>query len=79
MATTTPAPIAAVFLHHLDRNPAGENDGASAAGCSFRRESAGKLVEGVVAPHVLAHRHGLADWLEKTRGVSGACLVVEDL
>src|SRR3954454_15262928 len=67
------------FLHHLDRYPAGEDDGAGAAGCTFDGESAGKLVEGVVAPHVLAHHHGLAAWPEKTRGVSGACLVVEDL
>ena len=67
------------LLHHLDRDPAGEDDGAGAAGHALRGQRAGELVQRIVASDILAQDHVMVAGPEKAGGMGGTRCVIEDL
>ena len=65
------------FLHHLDRDAAGQHDNALARGRTFVCKRAGKFVQRIVTTNILAHGNQATCWVPKTCGVYRTGLLIK--
>jgi hypothetical protein len=65
------------FLHHLDRNAAGQQHHALFCARALARKPSGKLVERVMTPDVLAYGNEAVASIVKTSAMHGAGLAVQ--
>ena len=78
-ATSVGMPAIGRLLHHLDRDPAGEEQQAIAAGDAAPRHRADQLVERVVPADILADEHDALAAAPERGGMDGVGLAIERL